>query len=67
MTLPSLVINVIKYKAQGLALTFIRAKPERTCLAKDVPPKNNLFFLTEERGFSFRQKKSALWVLQREN
>jgi hypothetical protein len=24
------------------------------------------FFLTEERGFSFRQKKSALRVIQRE-
>jgi hypothetical protein len=43
MSIPCIVINVMKYKAPGLPLTFIRPKPERTCLAMDVPPKNNLF------------------------
>jgi len=49
----------MKYKAQGVALTFIRAKTRRTCLARDVPPKNNLFF-SLKKEVSALDKRSLL-------
>jgi hypothetical protein len=49
----------MKYKAQGVALTFIRAKTRRTCLARNVPPKNNLFF-SLKKEISALDKRSLL-------